>query len=67
MELIFGMPVIGRLQLKRSGHALNTKLARAVLADPKNYDVVEPNFGTSKSRVSEENPFAVFEPVESIA
>jgi UDP-3-O-[3-hydroxymyristoyl] N-acetylglucosamine deacetylase len=36
---LFGMPVIGRIYLQRSGHALNTQLVRAVLADPSIYDV----------------------------
>lgn len=37
---LFGMPVRGALRLHRSGHALNTALVRAVLADPRNYAVV---------------------------
>ena len=39
---LFGMPVLGKVSLKRSGHALNTRLVRAVLADPRAYEIVEP-------------------------
>ena len=37
---LFGLPVVGKLQLHRSGHALNSQLVRAVLADARNYEVV---------------------------
>ena len=30
---LFGMPVVGRLDLERSGHALNVRLVEAVLND----------------------------------
>ncbi|MEO0459687.1 MAG: UDP-3-O-acyl-N-acetylglucosamine deacetylase [Myxococcota bacterium] len=39
---LFGMPVIGRVHLKRPGHALNTELVRAVLSDARSYEIVEP-------------------------
>jgi UDP-3-O-[3-hydroxymyristoyl] N-acetylglucosamine deacetylase len=39
---LFGMPVVGRLHLQRSGHALNCALVKAVLSDPKAYQVVQP-------------------------
>lgn len=39
---LFGMPVLGRLDLQRSGHALNCALVRAVLADAKAFCVVQP-------------------------
>ncbi|KAJ7280268.1 UDP-3-0-acyl N-acetylglucosamine deacetylase [Mycena rebaudengoi] len=39
---LFGLPLVGRVRLHRSGHALNTKLVRAVLADPTLYEVVTP-------------------------
>lgn len=38
---LFGMPVIGRVHMNRPGHALNTDLVRAVLSDPKAFEVVE--------------------------
>lgn len=64
---LFGMPLIGRVHLSRSGHALNTRLVRAVLADAKNYEIVEPSAAPATEPVSEENPFAVFDSVESVA
>ncbi len=63
---LFGMPVIGRLQLHRPGHALNTQLVQAVLADPKAYEIVVPG-KAMVTESSEPNPFAVFEPIESVA
>lgn len=38
-----GHPVWGRLQLHCSGHALNTALVRATLADSRNYELVVPD------------------------
>jgi UDP-3-O-[3-hydroxymyristoyl] N-acetylglucosamine deacetylase len=35
-----GAPVIGRFEGRRSGHALNNALLRALLADPENYQLV---------------------------
>jgi UDP-3-O-[3-hydroxymyristoyl] N-acetylglucosamine deacetylase len=64
---LFGMPLIGKVLLTRSGHALNTKLVRAVLADPRNYEIVEPKAELLSRRADEENPFAVYEPVEGVA
>lgn len=42
---LFGLPVVGRVHLNRPGHALNTELVRAVLSDPRNYQVVEAASG----------------------
>ncbi|MEM6732305.1 MAG: UDP-3-O-acyl-N-acetylglucosamine deacetylase, partial [Myxococcota bacterium] len=39
---LFGMPVIGRVHMTRPGHALNTELVKAVLSDPKAFEVLEP-------------------------
>ncbi|RYF04232.1 MAG: UDP-3-O-acyl-N-acetylglucosamine deacetylase, partial [Deltaproteobacteria bacterium] len=39
---LFGMPLLGRLSLHRSGHALNCALVRAVLSDAKAFCVVQP-------------------------
>jgi UDP-3-O-[3-hydroxymyristoyl] N-acetylglucosamine deacetylase len=64
---LFGMPVIGKLSLVRPGHALNTRLVKTVLADPRNYEVVEPRTALSAQRADEENPYAVYEPIESVA
>ena len=38
---LFGMPLVGRVHLHRTGHALNTALVRAVFA-ARAYDIVEP-------------------------
>lgn len=63
---LFGMPVIGKLTLHRTGHALNTQLVRAVLADPKLYEVRTPAAGELDHAASE-RVFDVFDAVESIA
>ncbi len=64
---LFGMPVIGKLQLKRTGHALNTKLVRAVLADARNYEIVSPATRPTSTVATEDDPFAVFDPIEGLA
>ena len=63
---LLGMPIVGKITLHRTGHALNTRLMRAVLADPKAYEIVEPAHVEAVRLVrGERSPFAVFEPVES--
>jgi UDP-3-O-[3-hydroxymyristoyl] N-acetylglucosamine deacetylase len=37
---LFGRPVVGHLKAFKTGHALNQKLVKAVLADPSSYEVV---------------------------
>ncbi|HEX8536590.1 MAG TPA: UDP-3-O-acyl-N-acetylglucosamine deacetylase, partial [Cystobacter sp.] len=37
---LFGRPVVGHLKAFKTGHALNQKLVKAVLADPSSYDIV---------------------------
>jgi len=65
---LFGMPLIGKAHLSRSGHALNTKLVQAVLSDPRNYEIVEPRDSELlAASYGGKNPFAVFEPVEGVA
>ena len=61
---LFGMPLVGRLHLHRGGHALNCKLVRTVLADPRLYEVVQP---AAEMERAEQGRFEVFDPVESIA
>ncbi len=59
---LLGAPIIGKLHLHRSGHALNTKLATAILSNRRNYEMVT----ASVPRPAHEQPtFSVFEPVES--
>lgn len=62
---LFGMPVVGRLHLHKSGHALNTKLVQQVLSQPAAYEIVVPR--EAEIRGEEPSRFPVFEPVESIA
>jgi UDP-3-O-acyl-N-acetylglucosamine deacetylase len=65
---LFGMTLIGRLDLYRTGHALNTRLVRAVLRDPKAYDVVVPR--EDEVRLVEEGApsrFPLLEPAETAA
>jgi UDP-3-O-[3-hydroxymyristoyl] N-acetylglucosamine deacetylase len=38
-----GAPIIGRFEGRRSGHALNNALLRAVFADAENYEFVTQN------------------------
>lgn len=37
---LFGRPVVGHLKAFKTGHALNQKLVKAVLADPTSYELV---------------------------
>lgn len=37
---LFGRPVVGHLKAFKTGHALNQKLVKAVLADPSSYELV---------------------------
>jgi UDP-3-O-[3-hydroxymyristoyl] N-acetylglucosamine deacetylase len=37
---LFGRPVVGHLKAFKTGHALNQKLVKAVLADPSSYEIV---------------------------
>ena len=37
---MIGHPLIGAYSAFKSGHALNSKLVRAVLADPSTYEIV---------------------------
>ncbi|ATB41312.1 UDP-3-O-[3-hydroxymyristoyl] N-acetylglucosamine deacetylase [Cystobacter fuscus] len=37
---LFGHPVMGHLKAFKTGHALNQKLVKAVLADPSSYEIV---------------------------
>ncbi|MBN1962694.1 MAG: UDP-3-O-acyl-N-acetylglucosamine deacetylase [Deltaproteobacteria bacterium] len=64
---LFGMPVIGKLTLQRPGHTLNTQLVRAVLADPRNYEIVEAVRQSEQVAALGEGAFALFEPYQSIA
>ncbi|MEN9560566.1 MAG: UDP-3-O-[3-hydroxymyristoyl] N-acetylglucosamine deacetylase, partial [Pseudomonadota bacterium] len=38
---LLGMPIIGQYTALKSGHALNNQLARAVLAQSENYDIIQ--------------------------
>lgn len=38
---LLGMPLVGKVRMHRSGHALNSKLAAEILSDSRNYRVVE--------------------------
>ncbi len=63
---LFGMTVIGHLELYRTGHALNTQLVRKVLKDPKAYEIVTP----AKEELElvgsgVESRYPAFEPIES--
>lgn len=63
---LFGMPVVGNLELYRSGHALNTQLVRAVLNDPKAYEVVERR-RSERYVQAEGNRPSLLEAAESVA
>jgi UDP-3-O-[3-hydroxymyristoyl] N-acetylglucosamine deacetylase len=64
---LFGMPVKGRIYLHRSGHALNTQLVRAVLSDPKSYEVVTPAAPHVASASFDARSIELFEAKKSIA
>ena len=65
---LLGLPLIGKLHLCRTGHALNAKLVEQVLADPRAFEVVElgePAHVSLEAHVPESR--ALFEPIEGIA
>lgn len=64
---LFGMPVIGKITLHRTGHALNTQLVRAVLADPKLYEIRTPAVSELGHHQASERFFDVLDAVESVA
>jgi UDP-3-O-[3-hydroxymyristoyl] N-acetylglucosamine deacetylase len=62
---LFGMTVIGHLDLYRTGHALNTQLVRRVLKDPKAYEIVVPAKEELEQALSGvESRYPAFEPIE---
>ncbi len=63
---LFGMPVVGNVELRRSGHALNTQLVRAVLADARAYEIVERQPG-ERTFAAENGRATVLEAAESVA
>jgi UDP-3-O-[3-hydroxymyristoyl] N-acetylglucosamine deacetylase len=60
---LLGMPLIGKVSLERSGHALHTQLVRALLSDLRNFQVVEPTSELAREAVLGEGGVPVFEPV----
>jgi len=63
---LLGLPLVGLVELHRSGHALNTRLARAVLSDARNYAIVAAS-AADPIQESVIQPMAFFEQVESVA
>lgn len=61
---MFGHPLIGRLDLFKSGHALNHLLVEKVLSDPSNYEVVR---ATPAEMIRIESLPAFIPTVESLA
>jgi UDP-3-O-[3-hydroxymyristoyl] N-acetylglucosamine deacetylase len=64
---LFGMPVLAKINLHRTGHALNTQLVRAVLADPKLYEIRTPAASDAARVAADERFFDVFDAVEGVA
>jgi len=60
---LLGMPLIGKVSLERSGHALHSQLVRALLSDARNFQVVEPTSELAREAVLGEGGAPVFEPV----
>lgn len=57
--MLFGMPVVGRVHLHRSGHGLHTQLVQAVLSDPRNYEIITPSEQTPVHAAPYDKPHAV--------
>lgn len=68
---LFGMPVLGRVTLRRPGHALNNRLVQKVLADPKAFEIVELTAFTETAQVdaelSEVSALSVLGSAETVA
>ncbi len=55
---LIGMPVIGHLDAHKTGHALNHRLVRKVLADPTSYEIVAPAQGAAAGQLAFPLPVA---------
>ena len=66
---LFGAPIVGRISLHRTGHALNARLVQAVLADPRAFEVIEARSAVPAAidRDPAARAFDLFEAVKGIA
>ncbi|OGR11559.1 MAG: UDP-3-O-[3-hydroxymyristoyl] N-acetylglucosamine deacetylase [Deltaproteobacteria bacterium RIFOXYB12_FULL_58_9] len=63
-----GAPIIGKLEFRRSGHALNTKLVKAVMSDPRAYEIIVPEEpGIEQALQNDPSHYPLFEPIETMA
>ena len=64
---LFGAPVIGKVTLHRTGHALNARLVAAVLADPRAYTVLESRPAAAAERGAATPAFDLFDGLKGLA
>lgn len=64
---LVGMPLIGKVSMHCSGHAMNARLVNAVLEDPRCYEVVELNERLGRDLLPSLSEFSLFESLNSLA
>ena len=62
-----GMPLIGKVTMHCSGHAMNARLVNAVLSDSSAYEVVELSESMNFDAMPSMGEFPYFESVNSLA
>lgn len=64
---LVGMPIIGKVNMHCSGHAMNARLVNALLEDPRAYEVVELNERSGRDLTPSLGELSLFESVNSLA
>ena len=64
---LIGMPVIGKVTMHCSGHAMNARLVNAVLSDSRAYEIVELNDSFQRDLRPAMGDLSFFESVNSLA
>jgi len=64
---LVGMPLIGKVTMHCSGHAMNAKLVNAILSDSRSYEIVELNENLGCDLMPAIGDLSLFEPVNSLA
>jgi UDP-3-O-[3-hydroxymyristoyl] N-acetylglucosamine deacetylase len=64
---LIGMPVIGKVTMHCSGHAMNARLVNAVLSDSRAYEIVELNDSFQRDLRPTMGDLSFFESVNSLA
>lgn len=64
---LIGMPLIGKVTMHCSGHAMNARLVNAVLSDSRSYEIVELHESFERGLIPSMGELPFFESVNSLA